>query len=155
MRYRGSSAHRCGCPPAGTRTIRGFALIAAIFVILVLAALAAFAVRIGATQQQTADFGMLNARAQAAADSGFEFGANQGLIHGSCPGAAAPTTLNLTAVGLKGFTVTVTCRPTNHQIGAGPTTYHAYALTSVAQLGTYGTSGYVARTVVRTVTDAP
>ena len=155
MRRGGIYVERRGCRGAGPRTAGGFALIAAIFMILVLAALAAFAVRIGATQQQTSDFGMLNARAQAAADSGFEFGANQALTHGSCPGVAAPTTLVLTAVGLKGFTVVVTCIPTNHQIGAAPTTYHAYALTSVAQLGTYGTSGYVARTVVRTVTDAP
>lgn len=138
---------------SGARTARGFALIAAVFVMLVLAALAAFAVQIGATQQQTADFALLNARAQAAADSGIEFGTNQALVHGSC---AASTTLDLTAVGLQGFTVTVTCTMTNHQIGAAPpTAYHAYALTSVAQLGTYGTSGYVARTAVRTVSDAP
>jgi len=137
----------------GARGARGFSLIAAIFVILVLGALAAFAVRVGATQQQTADFALLNARAQAAADSGIEFGTNQALLHGSCPAAA--TTLNLTAVGLKGFTVTVTCTVTNHQIGALPTTYQAYALTSVAQLGTYGTSGYVARTAARTVNNAP
>jgi len=138
----------------GPRAAGGFALIAAIFVILVLAALAMFAVRIGATQQQTADYALLNARAQLAADSGIEYGTNQALVHGSCPGPA--TTLNLSAVGLNGFTVTVTCTVTNHQIGAAPpTTYHAYVLTSVAQLGVYGTSGYVARTAARTVNDAP
>ena len=136
------------------RDAGGFALIAAIFVILVLAALALFAVRIGATQQQTADYALLNARARLAADSGIEYGTNQALLHGSCPAAA--TTLSLTAVGLNGFTVKVTCTVTNHQIGAAPpTTYHAYALTSVAQLGIYGTSGYVARTATRTVNDAP
>ena len=145
MRSHGISAPRAG---------GGFALIAAIFVILVLAALAMFAVRIGATQQQTAAFALLNARARLAADSGIEFGTNQALVHGSCPAAA--TTLNPGAAGLKGFTVVVTCTVTNHQIGAAPpTTYHAYALTSVAQLGTYGTSGYVARTAIRTVNDAP
>jgi MSHA biogenesis protein MshP len=138
----------------GPRAAGGFALIAAIFVILVLAALAMFAVRIGATQQQTADYALLNARAQLAADSGIEYGINQALVHGSCPGPA--TTLNPGAAGLKGFTVRVTCTVTGHQIGAAPpTTYHAYALTSVAQLGTYGTSGYVARTATRMVNDAP
>lgn len=138
----------------GAHAARGFALIAAIFVILVLAALAAFAVRIGAAQRQTADFGLLNARAQLAADSGIEYGINQALVHGSCPVPA--TTLNPTAVGLKGFVVVVTCQPSNHQIGpAPPVTYHAYVLTAVAQLGTYGTSGYVARSATRAVTDAP
>lgn len=150
-----SVRERCFSARPGVHAERGFSLIAAIFVILVLGALAAFAVRVGATQQQTADFALLTARAQAAADSGIEFGANQALLHGSCPGLAAPTTLNLTALGLKGFTVTVTCVPSNHQIGALPTTYQAYALTSVAQLGTYGNSGYVARTAVRKVNNAP
>ena len=132
----------------------GFSLVVAIFVVLVLAALAMFALRVSATQQQTADFSLLNARAQAAADTGIEYGVNQALVAASCPGPA--TTLNLTAVGLKGFTVKVTCAVTNHLIGPTPgTTYHAYAITSVAQLGTYGTSGYVARTATRTVTDAP
>jgi len=137
------AATRCG----------GFALIAAIFVILVLAALAAFAVRVGTTQRQTADFALLNARAQLAADTGIEYGINQALVHGSCPAPA--TTLNLNAAGLKGFTVTVTCAVSNHQLGAAPTTYHAYALSAVAQLGTFGSSAYVARTALRTVTDAP
>ena len=138
----------------GVHAARGFALIAAIFVILVLAALAAFAVRIGAAQQQTADFSLLNARAQLAADGGIEYGINQALVHGSCPAPA--TTLNLNAVGLKGFRVVVTCTVTNHQIGAAPpSTYHAYVLTAAAQLGIYGTSGYVARSATRVVTDAP
>jgi MSHA biogenesis protein MshP len=138
---------------AGAHAARGFALVAAIFVILVLAALAMFAVRIGAAQQQTADFALLNARARLAAESGIEYGINQARVHGSCPG---PVTLNLTAAGLKGFTVRVTCAVTNHQIGAAPpTTYHAWVITAVAQLGAYGTSGYVARTSTRTVTDAP
>jgi MSHA biogenesis protein MshP len=141
-------------PRTGARASAGFALIAAIFVILVLAALAMFAVRIGATQQQTADYALLNARAQLAADSGIEYGINQALVHGSCPGPA--TTLNPVAAGLKGFTVVVTCTVTPHQIGAAPpSTYHAYVLTSVAQLGTYGTSSYVERTATRTVNDAP
>ena len=34
-------------------------------------------------------------------------------------------------------------------------TYHAYVLTAVAQLGIYGTSGYVARSATRAVNDAP
>lgn len=132
----------------------GFSLVVAIFVVLVLAGLAMFALRVTATQQQTADFSLLNARAQAAAAAGIEYGVNQALVAASCPAAAA--ILNLNAVGLRGFTVTVTCVVTNHLIGPTPgTTYHAYAITSVAQLGIYGTSGYVARTRSRTVTDAP
>ena len=75
-----------------SRAARGFALLAAIFVLLVLAALAAFAFRIGLNQQQTASYDVLLARAQAAADSGLEYGANRALKAGSC---AASTSVAL------------------------------------------------------------
>jgi MSHA biogenesis protein MshP len=129
---------------------RGFSLIVTLFVILVLAGLGAFALQVALTQQQTASFGLLNARAQAAANSGIEYGANQALLASSCP---ASTTLNLTAIGLAGFAVTVTCSASTHDIKG--TLYQAYVLTATAQLGTYGTSGYVAGSATRTVTNAP
>ncbi len=123
---------------------------AAIFVLLVLTALAAFAVRIGTTQQQSVAFDALIARAQAAADSGIEYGANRALRASQCPASAVVTP---GAATLNGFAVTVTCSPSTHQIGA--VTYHAYVLQSTAQKGSYGSADYVARTVSRTVNDAP
>jgi MSHA biogenesis protein MshP len=131
---------------------RGFALMAAVFVLLVLTALAAFAVRIGTTQQQSVAFDVLIARAQAAADSGIEYGANQALI-ASPPQCLPSIPVPLTAAALNGFTVTVTCSASTHRIGA--VTYHAYVLQSTAQQGTYGSADYVARTSTRTVNDAP
>ena len=129
---------------------RGFALVAAVFVLLILAALSAFAFQVGSNQQQTATFDLLIARAQAAAESGIEYGANRALRASQC----LPTTsLTLAAAGLSGFRVTVTCSASPHQVGA--TTYHAYVLQSVAQRGTYGSADFVARTLSRTVTDAP
>jgi len=132
------------------RRERGFALMATIFVLLVLTALAAFAVRIGTNQQQSVAFDVLIARAQAAADSGIEYGANRALTVSQC---AASTVLTPTAPALNGFTVTVTCSASPHQVGA--VTYHAYVLQSTAQKGTYGSADYVARTSSRTVNDAP
>ncbi len=137
-------------PLPGGRKERGFALMAAIFVLLVLTALAAFAVRVGTTQQQSVAFDVLIARAQAAADSGIEYGANRALRASLCP---ASTVVNPTAASLSGFAVTVTCSASTHQVGA--VTYHAYALQSTAQQGTYGSADYVARTSTRTVNDAP
>lgn len=125
---------------------------AAIFVLLVLTALAAFAVRVGTTQQQAVAFDVLIARAQAAADSGIEYGANQAL-RASPPQCQPSTVVSHTAATLNGFTVTLTCSASTHQVGA--VTYHAYALQSTAQQGTYGSADYVARTSTRTVNDAP
>jgi MSHA biogenesis protein MshP len=128
------------------RSEQGFSLVAAIFVVLVLAALGIFALRIGITEQQTAAFDLSIARAQAAADSGIEFGANQALKAASCP--AKPTSL-----GISGFTITVTCAISLHKIAGTP--YSAYFLTSTAQRGTYGAPDFVSRAAKRTVTDAP
>ena len=148
-------------PPPGNRGCRGvgrqrgFSLIAAIFLIVVLAALGAFAVRVAMTQYQTANVELLEARAEAAAQAGIGYGATMALQASNCASAA----LNLTPTGLAGFTVTVTCSATTHQayspVSHSVQTFTAYALTATASYGTYGQPDYVARTVSRNVTNAP
>lgn len=147
--------------PAGTKRKAcpagqaGFSLVAAVFLIVVLAALAAFAVQVAMSQAQGANTELLQAQAQAAAQTGIEYGANIAL-QSPAPGTCrANTTLRLNQPGLAGFVVTLGCVRTSHQIGAGPTTYYAYALTSSASHGSYGSADYVARKVTRNVTDAP
>jgi MSHA biogenesis protein MshP len=141
----------------------GFSLVAVIFLIVVLAALAAFAVQIAMGQYQAANVELLEARAQAAADAGIEWGANL-TLHASpvvfCGGTVPVSkTFTLAQGALKGFVVTVACTPTQHQIysGAPPTAqnYEVYALTATATYGSYGGPDYVARTVTRNVTNAP
>ncbi|HUA23935.1 MAG TPA: hypothetical protein VMA54_07460 [Steroidobacteraceae bacterium] len=136
----------------------GFSLVAAIFLIVVLAALGAFAVQVAMTQYQGSTVELLEARAQAAAEAGIEYGANVTLQRAvpSC----LPATLNLTQGALAGFVVRVTCTSTTpHQIYSPVTstwkTYTVYALAATASNGTYGTRDYVTRTVTRYVTDAP
>jgi MSHA biogenesis protein MshP len=55
------------------RKQRGFALVAALFVLVVLAALGAFAVRMNMTQQYDADLDLQHVRAEAALNAGIEF----------------------------------------------------------------------------------
>lgn len=135
--------------PRGGRAARegGFSLVAAVFLIVVLAALGAFAVQVAMTQYQSTSAGLLEVRAQAAAAAGIEYGANRALQ--STPKCAASKTLNLTAAGLAGFTVTVTCSATVHAIGV------VYALAATATHGNYGTLDYVARKMTRNVSPAP
>ena len=134
----------------------GFSLVAAIFLIVVLAALGAFAVQVAMTQYQSSTSELLEARAQAAAEAGIEYGANMALqrVPVSC---LATKTLNLAQGALAGFVVTVTCTSTTHQIytGVTPNNYTVYALAATASKGTYGAQDYVARTVTRNVTNAP
>ncbi len=125
---------------------RGFSLIAAVFLIVVLAVLGAFAVRIGSTQQQTVSLSIAQARALAAANTGIEFGSQQVLNGGNC----GTTTLVLTEMSLSGFTVKVGCTAVSHTALTLPKT--SYALDAVAHKGAYGTPDYVSRHVTRTVT---
>jgi len=133
----------------------GFSLVAAIFLMVVLAALGAFAVQVAMTQYQSATSELLMARAQAAAQAGIEYGANVALQR-AVPSCLPTNTLNLTrtAGALAGFVVNVTCTSTTHQIytGATPTNYTVYTLAATASEGTYGSQDYVTRTVTRNVT---
>ena len=129
----------------GSKTIRmqtpqrGMALIAAIFLIVVLAALGMFAIRISGAQQQTINLGLLGDRAVAAANSGIEYGAYYHSLSTTCVGASqGPFILKQSA--LAGFQVTVTCA------GTGP-----YTLTATASSGAYGSPDYVWRSVTRIV----
>ena len=123
---------------------RGFSLIGAIFLIVVLAALATFAVRIAVTQQETQNLSVMGVQAQAAAQSGFEYGANRALRYGQCQSSVA---LTPAGAGLKGYAVVVQCTATPHIPGK-----NSYALISTASRGVYGRADFVARQVSRTVT---
>lgn len=150
-------------PPASGSRQAGFSLVMVIFLIVVLAALAAFAVQIAMAQYQAANVELLEARAQAAADAGIEWGTNQTLQASPATfcasGIPGSNSFTLTQGALKGFVVTVACTPTQHQIYSGtpPTAqnYEVYTLTSTATFGSYGGPDYVARTVTRNVTKAP
>jgi MSHA biogenesis protein MshP len=143
-------------PTASNSRQRGVALIVALFVIVVLAGLGLFAMRVGTGQQQSVTLDLLGARADAAAAAGIEFGANQALLHASC--AAAPPPLALAQGALKGFSVQVGCTANNYTSnpsGGGNMVFQVYAITATATLGVYGTASYVSRTAARTVTNLP
>jgi MSHA biogenesis protein MshP len=134
--------------PRASRAQRGFSLVAALFLIVVVALLGAFAVRIGAGQQQTVNLALLSAKALAAANSGVEYGAHQALNVGAC----ANTTLNLTEGGLNGFTVSVTCSFTPHSVSTA--SVNVYRIDATASMGTYGMPDFVSRHVFATFASA-
>ncbi len=127
---------------------RGFALVPALFLLVVLGALALVAVRVGTGQQHAVTMDLLQSRALAAAGAGIEWGAYRAL-NGSC---AASTTLNLTEASLNGYSVVVTCVGTAFANGAA--TNNSYVIKAAASFGTYGQPSYVHRVVSATFTDA-
>lgn len=141
---------------------RGFALVAAIFLLVVLGALGAYMVSIFATQQAGHALDIQGARAYQAARAGIEWGMWQIMKPENTNPATAPyntqygcagspTTLAaLSATELAGFTVVVECNFTDHT-DAG-VIRRLYALRSTARWGAAPANvDYVERQVVASV----
>jgi MSHA biogenesis protein MshP len=127
---------------------RGFSLVTAIFLLVVLAGLAVYAVRINTLQGQGVTEGLRAAQAFHAARSGVEWAAYRALSGGVC----APATLSLTEAGTNGFTVSVACSQSTHT--EGTSTVRVFVFDVHAEAGAYGGPDYVSRRVQAKITDA-
>ncbi len=109
------SSRRCR-HAAGYPRQRGVSIITAIFLLSVLAMLAAFVVSVGGFQQQSSRLDIQGVRANQAARAGIEWGAYQVLRGANVPPAGCFGATNLTFAGtsLEGFTTTVSCARTTH-----------------------------------------
>jgi len=124
------------------KTSRGFSLIAAIFLLVVIAALGAFVVTISTTQQQTSALDVNGSRAYQAARAGIEWGIYQilrgagatGTLSCSAAGTANAVPMPSAAATFAGFTVSVTCSSrTATEASGGVIT--SYQLVSTATAG--------------------
>jgi MSHA biogenesis protein MshP len=142
--------------PNGTRQ-RGFALVAAVFVVVVLALLGIMMATIGGMQRATAAAATQGARAYHAARSGIEWGVFRALndTATTCGLAPASTTTGfpLAGAGLDGFSVSVDCSYTIHKEGSDPE-YNVFVITSTATSGNFGDAEYVSRRIRITATSA-
>ena len=126
---------------------RGFNLISAIFLLVVIAALGTFAVTLSTTQQQSAAQDVLGARAYQAARAGIEWGAYQVLQNAGCP--AATQVLAPMPNTLATFRVQVDC--TSVSTTDAGVAVAMYQLISTANQGTVATPDYVERQISVTI----
>ena len=124
-----------------SRLQQGFAAVAAIFLVVVLAALGAYMVAFSNAQQLSNAQDVLGTRAYWAARAGLEWGLAQGVANSACPAVTAPTSI-------EGFALTVTCTPSTYTDG---TTVKILRFTSEAKMGTVGSVGYIERSVSATL----
>jgi len=118
----------------------GFLVIAAVFLLVVLAGLVAYLTTVSSASQAASAADLNSAKAYQAARAGAEWGAYQllrnpggGTFKPTCDGGAATATFNLTfGGGLSSYTATVTCTRVNPDITEGATTVKAYRLVSNA-----------------------
>jgi hypothetical protein len=115
------------------------ALLPALFMLVLMASLIAFALTVGNSQRQAANYGLLGDRALAAANAGLEWGRAraQPPINSCNPG---PVTFPLNETGLRNFRVQVIC----NQVSPG-----VFDIEARAQWNTFGSAEYVSRRVRR------
>ncbi|TCV85217.1 hypothetical protein [Sulfurirhabdus autotrophica] len=137
------------CPDSKISAIntpqRGFAIVAAIFLLVVLASLGAFMLTFSTVQHMTSAQDLQGAKAYQAARTGIEWGAYKAL-QGSC----AASTVVPVGGGLSGFSLTVQCA-TYGPYTEGGSSVTLYQITATATQGTVGAATYVERQLKATV----
>ena len=148
----------------------GFAIVSAIFLLVVLAGLGAAMLTMSTTQQVTSAQDLQGSRAYHAAQAGLEWGLYQVLDPDNAtvvaPGSATwpnmPDCPATTSLAIEGFTIDVGCTryPTGAAGASGPPVYTesadrrstiVYQLTATARsAGAVGSFGYVERVVTAT-----
>jgi MSHA biogenesis protein MshP len=127
---------------------RGFSLVSAIFLLVVLASLGVVAVRLNVVQQQTVTAELRGAQAFHAAKTGVAWAAYQALHGGAC----GTSTLNLTEGATAGFSVSVQCSQTSYVEGTSTIRVFVFDVRAVG--GIYGGPDYVSRRLQSKITDA-
>lgn len=132
------------------RRNRGFALVSAIFILVVLALAATLMINIAQSTSNTTTWGLNGARAYFAANTGVEWGAMQIVKDPSGCFSPNPATLNLSQAGLAGFSVNIACTMASYT--ENDQAVDIFTVTATASQNTIGTADYVRRTIETTVT---
>jgi MSHA biogenesis protein MshP len=123
-------------PHLPQRPQSGFAIVSAIFLLVVLAALGAFMLTMSNTQQLTSTQDLQGSRTYWAAKAGIQWAADRIKVTSACP---APTTFTL-----DGLPVTVTCQPNSYFEGSiGKTIY--WVQSTATGGGAVGSMAYTER----------
>lgn len=125
------------------RRQRGFSLISTLFILVVLAALGGYMVRLNVAQQTTTTLSLQSVRAWYAATSGMEW-----VVYQIDTGSGCPTVPS--SFSAEGFTISMTAC-TSYTVTEG-TTYTLYDVQVEASRGSFGSTDYVSRRLRATVT---
>jgi MSHA biogenesis protein MshP len=153
MRHKGGGRAESGIRNPGSS--KGFSLVSAIFLLVVIAALGTFAVTLSTTQHQSATLDVMGARAYQASRAGIEWGAYQVISSPAsigCPvgGASNPVAMPAAPSTLAAFTVDVSCW-SYVPVSEAANTVTMYRLISTATQGTAATPDYVERQMTVTI----
>jgi len=118
-------------------------LVVAIFLITIIASLAAFAVTVGTATRESENLQLQTDRAIAAAHAGMEWAEYRAKVVHVCPNGA----FALTQGALRGYRVTVTTVTTSGPHIEGALSYRVCNVTSFAQWSNFGAANYASHTL--------
>jgi MSHA biogenesis protein MshP len=125
---------------------QGFLLPAAIFILVILAGLGAYALNITSVQQSTSTQDVQGSRAYQAARAGVEWASYQVLAPGTANLANCPA--SSTTLTIDSFTVVVSCARTVDYLEQGSDhTIAMYDITSTASFGVVATPNFIQRQI--------
>jgi len=132
----------------------GFTLVMAIFILVVLALVGSYMMRLSGVQQTTTSHALQSARAYQAAKAGINWAAatiskDTDNIQGQAKGCEAVNTKAvLPLAALPEFTVTVKCNLSGYiPYLEGRNKVYVYAITAHSEFGTYNGADYVSREI--------
>lgn len=114
----------------------GFALVAAMFVMIIIAMVVLAMMRLAGNQHGTNSLAIQQARAYQAARAGLDWGITQAAPPVGAPSCVANAAVNLAGSNLSEFTLAVTCSPSAYSENG--VTVNVYRLTATAQNGQPG-----------------
>jgi MSHA biogenesis protein MshP len=130
------------------RHCNGFALVNALFLLVVMGVLAAVMATLSNVSHDTGNKSLLSAKVYYGAKAGLDWGIQRAHAAGSCAGSTGP--FPITQGGLAGVSVTVECVESLH--GA---TNSVYYIVSRATIGAVGAPDYAERRMEATVSNIP
>ena len=132
----------------------GFSLVTAIFLLVILASMAAFMVKIGGVQRSTSTAALQGARAYQAARSGIEWAVytieNAADKITACTTTINANNFNYNVTGLTGFNLSLSCTHTQHS-EAGSNNIDIFVISTNASSGSYGSADFVRRRITATI----
>lgn len=132
---------------------RGFSIVSAIFLVVVIALIAGFLVSIGSVARTSSTYSVVAMRSHFAAQSGVEWAVHQVLDNPLAPSCfTSPTSFSLPGAGSGAFRVTARCSP--QAVTEGTQSYTVFDIDVVAEFGTAGGEDYFRREVAASVSTA-
>lgn len=123
---------------------KGFSLISAIFLIVIIGLVSGYLISITSLIQASTNLFVVQSKTYFASLSGLEWGARSIILNPTaCP--ASPTVINFNDTGLRGTSVSVTCSLNTYNDGS--TTLRVFTITGNASYGTVTNPEYAFRSL--------